>query len=291
MTVLRSLLFVPGNQPRMLERASGLKPDAFIPDMEDSVPTDEKANAREVTSSYLAQLGSGGTPVIPRVNSLDTGLLDDDLASVVGEYIYGVSVGKIETPADIANISEKLEALERKAGIEVGSVRLVPWIETAIAIVHLYEICKASARIVGVAFGAEDFTNDMGIERTESETETYFARNSIAVAARAADVLALDTPYFSFRDSDGLSENASVARQYGFKGKFAIHPAQIDIINETFSPSATEIEQAQRVVEAFDEAARRGRGSTSLDGKVVDVPVVKRAQAVLELAESMRDSG
>ena len=291
MAVLRSLLFVPGNQPRMLERASKLKPDAFIPDMEDSVPIDEKANAREVTSSYLAQLGSGGTPVIPRVNSLDTDLLDDDLASVVGEHIFGVSVGKIETPADIANISEKLEALERKAGIEVGSVRLVPWIETAMAIVHLYEICKASPRIVGVAFGAEDFTNDMGVERTESETETYFARNSIAVAARAADVLALDTPYFSFRDSDGLSENASVARQYGFKGKFAIHPAQIDIINETFSPSATEIEQAQRVVEAFDEAARRGRGSTSLDGKVVDVPVVKRAQAVLELAKSMRDSG
>ena len=288
MTVLRSLLFVPGNQPRMLERASGLKPDAFIPDMEDSVPLDEKANAREVTGSYLAKLAAGGTPVIPRVNSLDTGLLDDDLMAVVGEHVLGVSVGKIETPDDIGVISAKLEALERDAGIEVGSVRLLPWIETAMAIVHLYEICRASSRIVGVAFGAEDFTNDMGIERTESEAETYFARNSIAVAARAADVLALDTPYFSFRDPDGLRENAQTAKQYGFKGKFAIHPAQIDIINETFSPSAAEIEHARRVVEAFNEAASRGRGSTSLDGKVVDVPVVKRAQAVLELAESMR---
>ena len=287
MTILRSLLFVPGNQARMLERASGLKPDAFIPDMEDSVPIDEKANAREVTSSYLAKLASGGVPVIPRVNSLDTGLLDDDLAAVVSEHIFGVSVGKIETPDDIALISSKLEALERNAGIEAGSVRLVPWIETAMAIVHLYEICGASPRIVGVAFGAEDFTNDMGIERTESEAETFFARNSIAVAARAADVLALDTPYFGFRDPDGLRENATTAKQYGFKGKFAIHPAQIDIINETFSPSAAEIEHARRVVEAFEEAASRGRGSTSLDGKVVDVPVVKRAQAVLELAESM----
>ena len=287
MTVLRSLLFVPGNQPRMLERASGLKPDAFIPDMEDSVPIDEKANAREVTASYLAKLASGGTPVIPRVNSLDTGLLDDDLAAVFGEHVFGVSVGKIETPEDIATVSGKLDALERKAGIDSGSIRLVPWIETAMAVVHLYEICKASPRIVGVAFGAEDFTNDMGIERTESEAETYFARNSIAVAARAADVLALDTPYFSFRDPDGLRENASVARQYGFKGKFAIHPAQIDIINDTFSPSDGEVEHARRVVEAFEEAARKGRGSTSLDGKVVDVPVVKRAQAVLELAESM----
>ena len=290
MTVLRSLLFVPGNQPRMLDRASGLKPDAFIPDMEDSVPIDEKANAREVTASYLAKLGAGGVPVIPRVNSLDTGLLDDDLAAVVGEHVFGVSVGKIETPQDIAAISAKLDALEREAGIEVGSVRLVPWIETAMAIVHLYDICRASPRIVGVAFGAEDFTNDMGIERTESEAETYFARNSIAVAARAADVVALDTPYFGFRDPDGLRENAGVARQYGFKGKFAIHPAQIDIINETFSPSHAEIEHARRVVDAFEEAASRGRGSTSLDGKVVDVPVVKRAQAVLELAASMADA-
>ena len=291
MTVLRSLLFVPGNQPRMLERASGLKPDAFIPDMEDSVPIDEKANAREITASHLAALAAGGTPVIPRVNSLDTGLLDDDLAAVVGKNVFGVSVGKIETPEDIATISAKLAALERKAGIGVGSVSLVPWIETAVAIVHLYEICIASPRIVGVAFGAEDFTNDMGIERTESEAETYFARNSIAVAARAADVLALDTPYFSFRDPDGLRENAKTAKQYGFKGKFAIHPAQIDIINETFSPSDADIEYARRVVEAFKEAESRGRGSTSLDGKVVDVPVVKRAEAVLELAESMTPDG
>ena len=287
MTVLRSLLFVPGNQPRMLERASGLKPDAFIPDMEDSVPIDEKANAREVTASYLERLGANGVPVIPRVNSLDTELLDNDLGAVVGERIFGVSVGKIYTPEDIVTISGKLETLERSTGVETGSVKLLPWIETAAAIVNLYEICVASPRIVGVAFGAEDFTNDMGMERTESETETFFARNCIAVAARAADVLALDTPYFSFRDPDGLRENASAARQYGFKGKFAIHPAQIDIINETFSPSSAEIEHARRVVEAFDEAARRGRGSTSLDGKVVDVPVVKRAQAVLELAESM----
>ena len=289
MTVMRSLLFVPGNQERMLERASGLKPDVFIPDMEDSVPLDEKANARAVTASYLARLGAAGTPVIPRVNSLETGLLDDDLEAVVGENIFGVSVGKIYTPGDVAGICGKLEALERKAGIEIGSVGLLPWIETAMAIVNLYEICSASPRIVGVAFGAEDFTNDMGIERTESESETYFARNSIAVAARAADVLALDTPYFSFRDPDGLRENASVARQYGFKGKFAIHPAQIDIINETFSPSDSELEHARRVVEAFEVAERRGRGSTSLDGKVVDVPVVKRAQALLELAESIAD--
>ena len=127
----------------------------------------------------------------------------------------------------------------------------------------------------------------MGIERAEDESETAYARSAIAIAARAANVLALDTPYFSFRDPDGLRRNAQTARQIGFKGKFAIHPAQIDIINETFSPSPAELAQARRVVEAFQEAERIGRGSTSLDGKVVDVPVVKRAQALLDLAQSL----
>ena len=287
MSALRSLLFVPGNQPRMLERASGLTPDAFIPDMEDSVPDAEKANARAITAAHLDSLSARGVAVIPRLNSLDTGLLDHDLAAVVGPRIYGVSVGKINSATDIALISAKLDALERKAGLEVGNIKLLPWIETAQAIVNVYEICAASPRIIGAAFGAEDFTNDMGIERIEDESETFYARNAIAVAARAANILALDTPYFSFRDPDSLRRNAQAARQIGFKGKFAIHPAQIDIINETFSPSAAELEQARRVVEAFREAERVGRGSTSLDGKVVDVPVVKRAEALLALAESM----
>ena len=287
MSALRSLLFVPGNQPRMLDRASRLAPDAFIPDMEDSVPDAEKANARAITAAHLDSLAANGVTVIPRLNSLDTGLLDHDLAAVVGPRIYGVSVGKINTPADIALISAKLDALERKAGLEIGNTKLLPWIETAQAIVNVYDICAASPRIIAAAFGAEDFTNDMGIERAEDESETAYARSAIAIAARAANVLALDTPYFSFRDPDGLRRNAQAARQIGFKGKFAIHPAQIDIINETFSPSPAELEQARRVVEAFQEAERIGRGSTSLDGKVVDVPVVKRAQALLDLAQSL----
>ena len=287
MSALRSLLFVPGNQPRMLDRASNLTPDAFIPDMEDPVPDAEKANARTITAAHLDSLAANGVAVIPRLNSLDTGILDHDLAAVVGPRIYGVSVGKINSPADIALISAKLDALERKAGLEIGNTKLLPWIETAQAIVNVYDICAASPRVIAAAFGAEDFTNDMGIERAEDESETAYARSAIAIAARAANVLALDTPYFSFRDPDGLRRNAQAARQIGFKGKFAIHPAQIDIINETFSPSPAELAQARRVVEAFQEAERIGRGSTSLDGKVVDVPVVKRAQALLDLAQSL----
>lgn len=287
MTVLRSLLFVPGNAPRMLERALGLAPDAFIPDMEDSVPWDEKANAREVVASHLARLAETGKPVIPRVNSLDSGLLAEDLAAVVGPHVYGVSVGKVDDVDILNNVSALIADAESRAGLADGSVRLVPWIESASAIVNAYEICRASPRIAAAALGAEDFTNDMEIERRGDDAELAYPRSVIAVAARAAGVLALDTPYFAFRDADGLRENSLISRGVGFRGRFAIHPAQIETINEVYSPSAEQIERARREIAAFEEATSVGRGSTSLDGKVVDVPVVKRAQALLELAREM----
>ena len=230
MNVLRSLLFIPGNRPNMLDRGLGLSPDAFIPDMEDSVPFEEKINARTVTASYLSRLKETGTLVIPRVNSLDSGLLEDDLAAVVGPHIFGVSVGKIESAIDVDRVSGVIAELEDAAGLETGQTKLIPWIETASAIVNAYQICIASPRIVGVAFGAEDYTNDMGIERRADDSEIAYPRNAVCVAARAADVLTLDTPYFSFRDPDGLRLDAQGARGTGFKGKFAIHPAQIDII-------------------------------------------------------------
>jgi citrate lyase subunit beta/citryl-CoA lyase len=289
MTALRSLLFVPGNRPNMLEKALGLAPDAFAPDMEDSVPLEEKANARDVTASFLSRLAASGPLVIPRVNSLDTGLIEDDLAAVVGPHIFGVSVGKVRSAEDIHQVSSIIRRQEKKAGLEAGAVKLIPWLETAAAVVNAYAICRASPRIVAVAFGAEDFTNDMGIQRTEDDSEVAYPRSAVCVAARAADVLALDTPYFSFRDPEGLRRNALSAKKYGFKGKFAIHPAQIEIINEAFSPSPDELEHARRVVAAFEEAERAGRGSTSLDGKVIDVPVVKRARQLLELAEGLKN--
>ena len=284
MTALRSLLFVPGNKENMLEKALGFRPDVYVPDMEDSVPGAEKANARRTVAAFLPGLAESGVPVVPRVNALDTGLAADDLAAVVGPYIYGVSIGKIDVPGDIRAVSELIGRLEREAGLEEGRIKLIPWLESARAIVHCYEICRASPRLVGVAFGGEDFTHDMGIERLEDESEVAFARSQLCIAARAAEILALDTPFFRFRDEDGLRANSAAAKQTGFKGKFAIHPAQIGPINAAFSPSPAQIDYARRVVAAFEAAERIGRGSTSLDGKVIDVPVVKRARALLELA-------
>jgi citrate lyase subunit beta/citryl-CoA lyase len=289
MTILRSLLFVPGNKPSMLTKALSLKPDAYVPDMEDSVPDAEKPNARAAIRELLPRLAATRIPVIPRVNALATDWCDDDLAAVVGPDIYAVSIGKVRSAADVSAISQRIGVLEARARLAPDSVKLVPWIETAEAIVNCNAICRASERIVAVAFGGEDFTNDLGIERLEDEAQVAYARQKLCVSARAAHVLALDTPYFKFRDPDGLRANALAAKSIGFKGKFAIHPDQVGPLNECFSPSADEVAHAERIVAAFAEAEGRGRGSTSLDGWVIDVPVVKRARALLELARRARD--
>lgn len=287
MIYLRSLLFVPGNQPNMLAKAASFSPDAFVPDMEDSVAWDDKSQARETVSANLEMLANTGKKVIPRINSLDTGLCEADLAAIVGPHIYGVSVGKINTPADVTIISDTIARLETERGITKGCTKLVLWIETALGILNAHQILSSDARIKAAAFGAEDFTNDMGIERNEDDREILFPRSQIAIAARAAGVLALDTPFFGFRDPDNLKIDSEQSKAIGFKGKFAIHPLQVDIINHCFSPSSEEIAHAMEVIQVFEEAAEKGRGSTSLNGQVVDVPVVKRAESLLNQARQM----
>ena len=290
MTILRSLLFVPGNKTNMLTKALPLTPDAFVPDMEDSVPAAEKANARATIREFLPRLAATGIPVIPRVNALDTDWIEDDLAAVVGPHIFGISVGKARNAGDLSAISQLIGNLEQRAGVKRGTLRLLPWIETAEAIVNCDALCRASERIVAVAFGAEDFTNDMAVERAEGDSQLLYARSKLCISARAAGVLALETPYFTLRDADGIRKDSLAAKSIGFKGRFAIHPEQIDALNECFSPSAAEIANAERVVAAYDEAERNGRASTSLDGRVIDVPVVKRARGLLELAARSRRS-
>ena len=289
MQLLRSLLFVPGNRANMLDKAIGLKPDAVVPDMEDSVPTAEKANAREMIASFLPTLAEAGHQIIPRVNSLHTGLMEDDLAAVIGPHIAGVSVGKVGSANDVRQIADRVGRKEIAAGITFGATALVLWVETASAIVNAFSICRASKRVIAIAFGGEDLTNDMAIPRTESEEEIAYPRSVVAVAARAAGVLALETPYFNYRDDEGLRRNSTASRILGFRGRFAIHPSQIDGINASYLPSEQEIAHARRVVDAFTEAEVRGSAATSLDGMVIDVPVVERARKVLAVAQSAYD--
>ena len=281
MELLRSLVFVPGNRANMLERALGFGADIVMVDLEDSVPPGEKSAACELAVEWVPRLAAAGRRVMVRVNSLDTGLTADELAAVVCPDLAGISIGKGNTAWDLQQVDRLLPPLEAGAGVAAGSIKVVPWIETAMAIVHVYEMAQASQRIVGIAFGAEDYTNDMGVIRNDFGEECYYARSAVAVAARAAGVGALDGPFVGFRDPDGLRQDAGAARQMGYTGKFAIHPAQIDIINETFSPSPEDVAYARRVMAAWEEAEAAGRGSLSIDGRMVDVPVVKRAQNLL----------
>ena len=286
MQLLRSLLFVPGNRANMLDKAVGLRPDAVVPDMEDSVPAAEKAHAREMIASFLPRLAEAGHQIIPRINALYTGLLEDDLAAVIGPYIRGVSVGKVGSANDVRRIADAVGRAEISAGVTFGGTYLVLWVETASAIVNAFPICRASNRVIAIAFGGEDLTNDMTIPRTESEEEIAYPRSVVAVTARAAGVLALETPYFNYKDDEGLRRNSTASRNLGFRGRFAIHPSQIDGINASYMPSEEEIEQASRVVDAFADAEVRGSAATSLDGMVIDVPVVERARKVLAVAQS-----
>jgi citrate lyase subunit beta/citryl-CoA lyase len=285
---MRSLLFTPGNKESMLTRAAASRPDVLVPDMEDSVADGDKEGARALIAEWLPRLGQSPALLLPRVNSLRTPWFGDDIAAVAVAGVWGISVGKVESAADISAISRALEQNERSAGLEPGSLRLIPWIETALAIVNCYEICRASDRIAAVAFGGEDYTADLGVERLDDESNVVYARSAICNAARAAGVLALDTPYFQFRDDEGLKSSCAASRRLGFKGRFAIHPAQIETINACYSPSAAEIAEARRIVAAFEEAESKGRGSTSLDGRVIDVPVVRRARALLAQAGEAR---
>ena len=287
MELLRSLVFVPGNRHDMLEKARDFDADVIMADLEDSVPPAEKLNARQTVKDLAPSLSQRGRKVMVRLNSLDTGLTRDELSAVIGPHLYGVSLGKVESTWDIMEWSRMAFALEKETGLEPGHLKLIPWIENSRAIMRVYDIALASSRIVGLAFGAEDYTDDMGVRRTDAGDEVYFPRAAVAVAARAAEVAALDSPYVRFRDQDGLKMDIESALKLGYRGKFAIHPAQLDIINDMFSPLPQDVEYARRVVEAWDEAENSGRGSTSLDGRMIDVPVVKRARNLLALADAI----
>ena len=287
MELLRSLIFVPGNRRDMLEKARNFNADVIVADLEDSVPPGEKLNARQLVKEMAPGLSSRGKKTIVRLNSLDTGLTRDDLSAVIGTYLYGVSVGKAQSTREIQDYDRIISALEASAGIEPGRIKMVPWIENAGAVLAARELAHASARIVALAFGAEDYTDDMGVERTDGGEEFYHARATTAIAAKAAGVVALDTPYVSFRDAEGMRRDTELGLRLGYKGKFAIHPAQLETINKIFSPRPDEIDYARRIVEAWDAAETAGRGSTSLDGRMVDVPVVKRAKNLLAQAQAI----
>ena len=241
MELFRSFIFVPGNRANMLERARAFNADVVMVDLEDSVPPGEKATARDMAKEWVPTLRREGQRVMVRVNSLDTGLTRTELEAIVSPDLYGISLGKVESTWNIRDVDRILSSIEPQAGVERGSIKIIPWIESASALVDARDIGAASPRVIGLAFGAEDFTNDMGIERSDTGEEVQVPRSLVPVAARAAGLASLDSPFVLFQDPDALRADARRARQMGFTGQFAIHPSQLDIINETFSPSPEDV--------------------------------------------------
>ena len=287
MEPIRSLLFVPGNRQKMLDKAREAPADVLVPDLEDSVPPEEKAAARRTVAANLAGFPLRGQHLFVRINALSTGLGEEDLEAVVGPHIEGISVGKAEGAPDIVELDRLLTRVERRRGLPAGSILLLPWIETALGIINAYEITRASPRIAAVSFGADDFTANMGIPRTVEGAEQFYPRAGLAIAARAAGVMALDGPFVDFRDEAGLARDCATVRQLGFTGKWCIHPGQVATVNQLFTPSAEELAYCRRVVAAFDEAVARGTAATSVDGRMIDVPGYHRARRILALAEAI----
>jgi len=287
MMLLRSMLFTPGNNMRMISKAGARGADAVILDLEDSVPVSDKETARLFVRDALGDVGGGGSRVFCRVNAPDTGLFEEDLAWVVRTGLRGIMLPKAENATGVARLSSLLETLEKEHALEAGSVAIMPLIESAKGIMGAAEVASASPRVVALAFGGVDFCRDMGIEPTESGIELQYPRAAVAIAARAAGVISIDTPCIAARDRERLVAESRAARGLGFGGKLLIHPSQVEPVNEAFSPSETDLERARLIVAAFEKAREQGAGAISLDGKMVDEANYTQAVDLIAAADEI----
>ncbi len=287
MNLLRTLLFTPGNNERMIQKVINLPTDAIIFDLEDSVPMADKETARQLVCDSLQTAAQNDTCILVRVNAPDTGLFDDDLDSVVQPGLSGIVLPKAECAKDIKVLSAKLDQLEKDRNLEPSSVCIVPILETAKGVIHAYDVASACPRIAAVAFGGVDFSRDMGITLTKEGDELAYPRAQIAVCAKAAGVLAIDTPCIDVRNIEQLNVEANTAKQLGFTGKLLIHPAQIGPVNEVFSPTEAQAEYAQKIIAAFEQAQTQGLGAISLEGKMIDVANYRQAKDLLASYEAI----
>jgi citrate lyase subunit beta/citryl-CoA lyase len=278
---LRSLLFAPGNHPRRVEKALSLDADAVILDLEDAVAVAERPAARTAVAATLERPRQGLLYI--RVNARDTEFCYRDLAAIVRPGLDGIILPKVESEIGLATVDWLLAQLERDRGLPIGDIDLIPIIETARGLQQIGAILAAGTRIRRVAFGAGDFTLDMNMLWSRSETELAHARAAIVTASRASGIDApLDTVWVDLTDPEGLEASARAALGYGFQGKMCIHPDQIAVVNRVFTPSEAEVAFADRVTVAFANAEAEGSAAIQLDGKFIDYPIVNRAQRVLQ---------
>jgi citrate lyase subunit beta/citryl-CoA lyase len=290
MRIWRSLLFVPANQKRMLDKITSLPADGFIFDLEDTVPPEEKANARAMTHEYMPTLRPGVSWI--RINGMSTGFVHEDLAEFVGAPgLAGFICPKQDSPGDVHAIDRMISSIEIRKGLTPGSTPIIVMIESASGVLSSREIVTAAKRIESMIYaGGEDgdMNVSLGATWTSEGPEMMFVRQYSFVAARAADIACpLDGVYSNVRDLEGFRRDTTLSKRLGFRGRTVIHPTQIEAANEIYTPSAKEIDYARRVIEGYEAALRRGTASTTVDGKLVDVAMAKTAQRVLDLVDSI----
>ncbi len=280
--LFRSLIFVPGNNPRFLEKAKSLSADIVCFDLEDSVPDKEKKNARTLIKSALKKRNQYSSSVFARTNSPDSNKIEADLKEIIQKGIDGIVIPKVNSAKEIKKIEKTISSLEKKR--KIRGIRLIPSIESALGIINCYEIASASKRIDAIVFGIFDLLNDIGIEYTKGNPPgAKYSRYKVPVAATAAGVYAIDGIWQDIKDTSGLKKDCEVGKSLGYVGKSVIYPDQIRTVHKIFHPNKTEISWAKKVCNVYKKSTKKGKGAVVVDGKMIDEVHYKRAKALLEI--------
>jgi len=287
MRLRRSRLYVPGNNPKMIPPAGLYGADVISLDLEDSVGPDYKIDARMLVSEALKVVDFGpSVEVTVRINPIDTPWGKWDVKQIVCDRLDGIYVPKVESPEDVIQVDELVTETEEKKGLQIGRIKLFATLETAKGVLNAYDIARCSKRLEGITIGAEDLTADLGGIRSSDGLAIHTSRQLIVLAAKAAGIQAIDTVYSDFKDMEGLAKETETVKIMGFDGKACIHPSQIEVIHEAFNPTQTEIEYSVKVKHAIEEAKREGSGVIALGKKMIDRPIVIRAEKILARAKA-----
>ena len=277
----RSRLYLPGNEPKFFVNAGLHSPDGIILDLEDSVAPSEKGAAQLLVRNALRSVDFYGAERMVRINQLPKGF--DDLKYIVPNNVNVILIPKCESAEQIQQLEKEVEKLKKQHKVE-NPIYFMPIIESALGVIKAYEIASASKNNCALAIGLEDYTADIGTQRTNEGRESIFARQMLVNASKAAGIQAIDTVFSDVADMEALRQSVIEAKALGFEGKGCIHPRQIKVVHEALAPTTEEIEKAKKIVQAFEEAEKKGLGVVSLGSKMIDPPVVKRAQNTIELA-------
>lgn len=281
----RALLYIPGDDWHKLEKGAGLDVDCVCMDLEDGVALNRKEAARATIVQALQSLPFGRSERLVRIQPLASGAAEADLRAVLPAHPDGIVLPKADADG-LRRVSGWMDEEEAAQGWPAGSLALIAIAETAQTMIHLQALCSATPRLQAVIFGGEDLAADVGAVRTAEMHELAFARSWLVLHTAAYGLQALDVVYTNFRDPDGLRSEARRARELGYAGKQVIHPAQVPVVQEAFLPDEAEVAWARRVVEGFAQAQAEGRGAFAVDGRMVDMPVVRRAQAILARSQA-----